>query len=103
VHVADLAEAHALALARLPEAGGAFNLGTGSGSSVLEVASAVEEVTGLPLAREVGPRRAGDPPVLVAAHERAAALLGWRPRRSLRDAVADAWTWMQAHPAGYAG
>jgi len=103
VHVTDLAEAHVLALELLPAAAGACNLGTGRGDSVLEVAAAVEGVTGLPLTRELRPRRAGDPPVLVAAHDRAAALLGWRPRRTLRDAVADAWAWMQANPEGYAG
>ncbi len=54
-------------------------------------------------ARETAPRRAGDPPVLVASNRRAAERLGWRPRRSLTDAVSDAWAWMGAHPDGYAG
>ena len=54
------------------------------------------------LRRETASRRAGDPPVLVAGNERAAAELGWRPRRSLTDAVADAWAWMLEHPDGYA-
>jgi UDP-glucose 4-epimerase len=62
----------------------------------------VEAVTGLTLARETAPRRAGDPPVLVASNARAAERLRWRPRRSLTDAVADAWAWMCAHPDGYA-
>jgi UDP-glucose 4-epimerase len=101
VHVADLAEAHVRALAHLPAVTGAFNLGTGSGDSVLEVIAAVETVTGLALAYDVQARRVGDPPVLVAAHERATGSLGWRPVRSLRDAVADAWAWLQAHPEGY--
>jgi UDP-glucose 4-epimerase len=52
---------------------------------------------------EVSPRRAGDPPVLVADNRLAGESLGWRPRRSLEDAVADAWAWMLAHPHGYAG
>jgi len=102
VHVADLADAHILALEALPAAQGAFNLGTGRGDSVKRVLDAVSSITGLELRREVVGRRAGDPPALVAGGRRAAARLGWRPRRSLEDAVRDAWTWMQAHPHGYA-
>lgn len=103
VHVADLADAHIAALEALPEVQGSFNLGTGTGDSVKEVLDAVGHVTGLPLARESASRRPGDPPVLVAGNRRAAERLGWRPRRSLADAVHDAWTWMLAHPNGYAG
>ena len=102
VHVADLADAHIAALEALPDVQGSFNLGTGSGDSVQAVLDAVEAVTGLTLARETAPRRAGDPPVLVASNSRAAERLAWRPRRSLTDAVTDAWTWMCAHPDGYA-
>ena len=101
VHVADLADAHIAALKALPEVQGSFNLGTGTGDSVHRVLDVVEAVTGLPLRRETAGRRAGDPPVLVASNRRAAARLGWRPRRSLHDAVADAWAWMQSHPHGY--
>lgn len=101
VHVADLADAHIAALEALPAVQGAFNLGTGSGDSVRAVLDAVEEVTGSTLRQESAPRRAGDPAVLVAGNRRAAERLGWRPRRSLADAVADAWEWMRAHPAGY--
>ena len=103
VHVADLADAHVAALERLPETQGAFNLGTGSGDSVRRVLAAVETVTGARVRAEVAPRRAGDPPVLVADNRLAEKSLGWRPRRSLEDAVADAWSWMLAHPRGYAG
>ena len=102
VHVADLADAHIAALEALPDVQGSFNLGTGTGDSVQAVLDAVETVTGLRLDREVSPRRAGDPPVLVAGNRRAAEGLGWRPRRSLTDAVADAWAWMREHPDGYA-
>jgi UDP-glucose 4-epimerase len=49
----------------------------------------------------MAPRRPGDPPVLVAAHDRAASLLGWRPQRHLAQAVADAWAWTRANPQGY--
>jgi UDP-glucose-4-epimerase GalE len=102
VHVVDLADAHIAALEALPQVQGSFNLGTGAGDSVRAVLDAVESTTGLPLARETAPRRAGDPPVLVAGNRRAAERLGWRPRRSLADAVTDAWEWMLAHPDGYA-
>jgi UDP-glucose-4-epimerase GalE len=102
VHVADLSDAHVLALEALPEVQGAFNLGTGRGDSVSRVLDAVSRITGRELRREMVERRAGDPPALVASGRRAAAGLGWRPRRGLDDAVRDAWTWMLAHPQGYA-
>jgi UDP-glucose 4-epimerase len=101
VHVADLADAHIAALEALPEVQGSINLGTGKGDSVRRVLDVVEAVTGLPLPRETTGRRAGDPPVLVAGNRRAAARLDWRPRRSLHEAIADAWAWMQSHPHGY--
>ncbi len=101
VHVVDLAEAHIAALEHLPATSGAFNLGTGDGDSVLEVLAAVEMVTGTPVPHIMAPRRPGDPPVLVAAHDRAASLLGWRPQRHLAQAVADAWAWTRANPQGY--
>ena len=102
VHVADLADAHIAALEALPGVEGSFNLGTGNGDSVRAVLDTVASVTGLPLRRETAPRRAGDPPVLVAGNRRAQLELGWRPRRSLTDAVSDAWTWMCRNPEGYA-
>ncbi len=96
VHVADLAEAHRLAADHLAGGGegGAFNLGTGSGTTVKEIADAVEAVSGRPLRRVVGPRRAGDPPVLVASSAKARAVLGWTPVRSdIATIVRDAWAW----------
>jgi len=101
VHVADLSDAHVLALEALPAVQGAFNLGTGRGESVKRVLDTVAGVTGLELRRVPAGRRAGDPPALVASGRRAAARLGWHPRYGLEDAVRDAWTWMQAHPRGY--
>jgi UDP-glucose-4-epimerase GalE len=97
IHVNDLAEAHALALQRLADGEPSFavNLGTGQGHSVLEVVKAVEEVTGQRVNRMEGPRRAGDPPSLVADPTRAQQLLRWKATRSLRDIVSTAWTWMQ--------
>jgi UDP-glucose 4-epimerase len=101
VHVSDLAAAHVAALERLPQAAGAYNLGTGSGSSVLEVmrAGAVAPARITPV--EHAPRRPGDPPALVASNDRARRVLGWRPQRQLDGIVADAWAWMSDHPRGY--
>jgi UDP-glucose 4-epimerase len=94
VHVSDLAEAHLLALNHLMEGGGsdAFNVGTGSGLTVMEVLRAVEEVTGKKVPYVVGPRRDGDPPILVADSSRLKRNLGWAPKRSeILDIVRDAW------------
>jgi UDP-glucose-4-epimerase GalE len=101
VHVADLADAHVLALEGMPVIRGIFNLGTGAGDSVLKVLGTVEDVTGRPVRRLAAPRRAGDPPALVASSGRVRASMGWRPRHTLADAVGDAWAWMRSHTAGY--
>jgi UDP-glucose 4-epimerase len=109
IHVADLADAHlraieATAAGDLATADGAlaFNLGNGDGFSNLEVIQAAERVIGRPIDYEVGPRRPGDPPVLVASAERATTVLGWRPERpSLDEMVGSAWAWRRAHPSGY--
>ncbi|RMF15985.1 MAG: UDP-glucose 4-epimerase GalE [Alphaproteobacteria bacterium] len=96
VHVMDLVEAHALALAHLDAHDGAhvFNLGCAKGFSVREVIRAAETVVGRPIPVEEAPRRPGDPPVLVADSSRARELLGWRPTRSeLERIIADAWAW----------
>ena len=97
IHVNDLAEAHALALGCLAEGkpSMAVNLGTGQGSSVLEIIHAVEEVTGEKVQRKMGPRRAGDPPALVADPRRAEQALQWKAKRSLQEIVASAWNWMR--------
>lgn len=102
IHVADLAEAHRLALeATAPgdprsEAPLICNLGSGIGFSVREVLAEAERVVGRPIPYTVGPRREGDPPILVAAIDRAAAVLGWTPRQStLESMIASAWSWRQ--------
>jgi UDP-glucose 4-epimerase len=104
IHVRDLAEAHVLAVAWADQPGfHAINLGTGDGHSVRDIIAAASRVTGLTVAPPVEPRRAGDPARLVAANDRARALLGWNPRRSDVDTlVADAWAWHRQHPSGYA-
>lgn len=105
VSVQDLAEAHRLALEGA-EAGGlaVYNLGTGTGTSVLELLAAAERVIGRSIPCERAERRPGDPPVLVADSGRIAAALGWRPTRSSIDSIIGAaWAWHSAHPDGYAG
>jgi len=103
VHVVDLARAHVQALAALDSGPGfrAYNLGTERGSSVREVVEAVARVSGRSVPASVGPRRAGDPPRLVASSARAKAELGFSPRYSLEDSVESAFRWRLAHPQGY--
>jgi UDP-glucose 4-epimerase len=103
VHVADLATAHLAALAQLDAGRDAvFNLGTGTGHSVRAVIDAVARVSGRPVPHTLGPRRAGDPPVLVASSASIHQATGWTPRfRSLDEIVATALVWREAHPRGY--
>jgi UDP-glucose 4-epimerase len=113
IHVLDLADAHLLALAATavedprtdPVATGGLlvaNLGSGGGFSVREVLDTTARVVGREVPHSIGPRRAGDPPVLVASNARAAEVLGWRPQRStLEEMIGSAWAWRQRHPAGY--
>ena len=96
VHVADIADAHVRALKLLLDGGEscALNLANAVGYSVKQVVAITEQVCGRPIRLEVGPRRAGDPAVLVGDSTRARRLLGWNPSRSdLRTQIADAWNW----------
>jgi UDP-glucose 4-epimerase len=96
IHVTDLAQAHIAAVESLFAGGPSrkFNVGTGAGFSVKEVLKAVEEVTGKKVPFEVGPRREGDPPLLVADSTRLQEELGWRPECSgLQRIVETAWKW----------
>ncbi len=98
IHVADLARAHQLALESCdPGSHRIYNLGNGSGFSVREVIEAARRVTGHPVPAEVGPRRPGDPAVLVASSERIRAELAWEPAHPEIDVmVADAWEFAQS-------
>jgi len=102
IHVNDLADAHVRALQHLEEDGDslAINLGTGRGHSVLEVIQAAENASGRPVRRKIGPRRPGDPPVLVADPAKAQRVLGWTAQRNLADIVASAWSWRQKFVMG---
>ncbi|MEM9763668.1 MAG: UDP-glucose 4-epimerase GalE [Pseudomonadota bacterium] len=103
VSLQDLAAAHLLALEKaVPGEMGVYNLGTGRGTSVLELVTAAEKVIGRPLGWEAAERRAGDPPVLVADAARAGEVLGWHAQSSSIEAIlAAAWAWHSSHPDGY--
>ena len=104
IHVADLADAHIRALARLSQGGASatYNVGTERPSSVKDVIAAVERVTGKSLTRKSAPRRPGDPAVLYASAQRIRQDLGWIPKYpDLDTIVRDAWRWHSAHPHGF--
>ena len=100
IHVADLSDAHVLALA--PGKQGFFNLGNGDGYSVREVHHACEKISGRKIPAVEKPRRAGDPPRLVASAEKAKTELGWKPKfPKLEQIVETAWDWHKRNPKGY--
>jgi len=105
IHVLDLADAHVLAVEALrPGEARAYNLGNGRGFSVRQVIDVCRQVTGRAIPEQAAPRRAGDPPVLVADAARIRRELGWQPlRASLEAIVGSAWRWHQEHPQGYDG
>ncbi len=97
VHVDDLAEAHLRALERP----GTYNLGSGKGSTVLEVIETARRVTGRKIDVRFEPPRPGDAKALVADIARARRELGWSPKRTLEDIIAGAYEWRLANPGGY--
>ena len=101
IHIKDLAQAHILGLQ--PGKSGFFNLGNGDGYSVKQVIEMCEKITGKKIPAIEKPRRAGDPPRLVAAANKAITELGWKPQYpKLEDIVKTAWAWHLKHPTGYA-
>jgi UDP-glucose 4-epimerase len=103
IHVLDLARAHILSLGALSEGSRIYNLGCGGdGYSVREVIETARAVTGREIKVRVGPRRPGDPAVLIASSEKIKRELGWQPdRQDLELIIQSAWDWMQSHPDGY--
>jgi UDP-glucose 4-epimerase len=103
VHVLDLADAHVLAVHGIGAQSRVYNLGCGGdGYTVREVISTARRVTGREIPLALGPRRPGDPAVLVASSDRIRAELGWAPKRQqLSTIVGSAWEWMQRHPHGW--
>jgi UDP-glucose 4-epimerase len=102
IHVVDLAQAHILALRALDRGSRVYNLGNGQGYTVQEVLETAREITGHSIPAEIGPRRPGDPAVLIASSDRIRQELGWEPRYpDLYDIIGSAWKWHQVHPNGY--
>lgn len=104
IHVTDLSVAHLLALDKLRESGesGVYNLGNGRGFSVMEIINKACEVTGVNIPWEYGPRRAGDPSILIASSEKIKMELGWKPRFDDIEKIIDtAWKWHKNHPDGF--
>ncbi len=101
IHIKDLAQAHILGVQ--PGKSGFFNLGNGDGYSVKQVIEMCEKITGTKIPAIEKPRRAGDPPRLVAAANKAFTELGWKPQYpKIEDIVKTAWAWHKRHPTGYA-
>ncbi|MFV5590726.1 UDP-glucose 4-epimerase GalE [Acinetobacter variabilis] len=103
IHVVDLANAHLCALNnRLISQGcRAWNIGTGNGSSVLQVKNTFEQVNGINIAFEFASRREGDVATSFADNKRAIEELGWAPQYGLKDMLADSWNWQKQNPHGY--
>ena len=104
IHVLDIADSHVRALEEIGKVSGeAFNVGNSRGFSILEVIDAAERITGRKIPRKLGPRRPGDPAVLVASKEKLKRALGWEASHSsLEEIIQSAWTWKQKFPQGYA-
>lgn len=104
IHVVDLADAHVRALAAMDDGfTGALNLGSEQPFTVLDVVRRTEAITGVSVAHSIGPRRAGDPPALLASSREAERILGWKKRHSeLDEIIASAYAWRQKNPSGYA-
>ncbi|HEY6268247.1 MAG TPA: UDP-glucose 4-epimerase GalE [Candidatus Acidoferrum sp.] len=104
IHVLDIADSHVRALEAIEKVSGeAFNVGNSRGFSILEVIDAAERVTDRKIPRKLGPRRPGDPAVLVASKEKLKSALGWEASHSsLEEIIQSAWSWKQKNPQGYA-
>ncbi|MGL6312970.1 UDP-glucose 4-epimerase GalE [Vibrio sp. WXL103] len=105
IHVVDLADGHIAALKSVGKESGLhiFNLGTGKGSSVLEMVEAFSQACGHPVPYEICPRRPGDIAECWASTEKAERELGWKATRSVAQMTQDTWTWQSKNPQGYEG
>lgn len=103
IHVVDLANAHLCALNnRLNHKGcRAWNIGTGNGTSVLEMKNTFEKVNNIQIPFSFSPRRDGDLPLYYADNQRALAELGWKPQYGLKEMLEDSWRWQSTNPEGY--
>ncbi|HTQ39609.1 MAG TPA: UDP-glucose 4-epimerase GalE [Pirellulales bacterium] len=104
IHVADLAEAHILAMQAIDQKSRLYNLGNGKGFSIKQVIEAARKITGHAIPFQNGPRRPGDPAVLIASSERIRKELHWQPKYpDLHSIIESAWNWHKKHPQGYRG
>lgn len=101
IHVVDLAKGHLSALNRISPGYHTYNLGSGNPSSVLDLVKAFTDATGVPVAYEFAPRRAGDLAEFYADPSKAASELQWRTTKTLREMCADTWNWQSQNPNGY--
>jgi UDP-glucose 4-epimerase len=101
IHVLDLCRAHLLAMETIADRDVIYNLGSENGYSNREVFATAEKVVGRKIPLKLGPRRAGDPPTLIASSEKIRRELGWKPAKNLEQMIADAWEWHRSHPTGY--
>jgi len=103
IHVVDLAKGHVAALRKLEEEPGymVHNLGTGNGSSVLDLVKAFEEINGVPIPYEIVERRPGDVAANYAATDKAKTELGWTAEFGIEEMVRDTWNWQSKNPNGY--
>jgi UDP-glucose 4-epimerase len=103
IHILDIADSHVRAFEEIDRVSGeAFNVGNSRGFSILEVIDVAERITGRKIPRKLGPRRPGDPAVLVASKEKLKRTLGWEASHSsLEEIIQSAWAWKQKHPRGY--
>lgn len=101
IHVVDLARGHVATLEHMRPGCQIYNLGTGKGSSVLEVITAFSEACGHDVPYVVGPRREGDIASCYASVDKAMSELGWSAQKNLRQACVDAWRWQSGNPEGY--
>ena len=104
MHPFDLADAHILAVdyLRAGNESNAFNLGSSTGFSNLQILEAARKVTGKEIPAEMAPRRPGDPDTLIAASDKARTVLGWKPQFDNIDKIIEtAWAWHSTHPNGY--
>ena len=103
IHVVDLAQAHILAYEALEKGSRTYNLGSGKGYSIKEVIQTCREITGHEIPAVVGPRRPGDPAILVASSAKIQKELGWKPKYGLKEIIESAYSWHKNNPRGYSG
>ena len=103
IHVVDLAKGHVKAVKKLEENAGlkVYNLGTGTGYSVLDIVKNFEEATGVKVPYEIGPRRPGDIATCYSNANKALEELGWKAQYGIKEMCADSWNWQKNNPNGY--